>query len=123
MKDFYLVLQVAPSATPEEIRSAYRRRALQLHPDQSGAGSEPFIELQKAYSVLSDPSQRAAYDRQTGTIPVRRIAQRETFRRPRAEPFRDVEPMRAAAYEDLFEWLMNAELLEDCIFVILPGER
>lgn len=121
MKDFYLVLQVAPNATPEEIRSAYRRRALRLHPDQSGGGSEPFIELQRAYSVLSDPSRRAAYDRETERIPIRPVFRRETPRRPRAEPFREVEPLRASADEDVFEWLLNAELVEDCIFAILRG--
>ena len=107
MKDFYLVLQVARSATPKEIRSAYRRRALELHPDQSGADSEPFIELQKAYGVLSDPSKRAAYDRQTGALPIRRVARRETFRRPRAEPFRDVEPVGGLEFEELFEWVWS----------------
>ena len=107
MKDFYLVLQVARSATPKEIRSAYRRRARELHPDQSGADSEPFIELQKAYWVLSDPSKRAAYDRQRGTIANRRVARREKFGRPRAEPFRDVEAMRGWEFEELFEWVWS----------------
>jgi DnaJ-class molecular chaperone len=107
MKDFYLVLQVARSATPKEIRSAYRRRALELHPDQSGAGSEPFIELQKAYGVLRDSRKRAAYDRQTGTIPIRRVVGSEKVRRPRAEPFRDVEPMSGSGHEELLEWLWS----------------
>jgi molecular chaperone DnaJ len=61
-KDFYLILQVRREASPEGIRSAYRRRARELHPDKSGTGSEPFLELQEAYSVLSDPAQREAYD-------------------------------------------------------------
>ena len=107
MKDFYLVLEVARSATPKEIRSAYRRRALELHPDRSGADSGPFIELQKAYWGLSDPSKRAAYDRLTGTIPVRQVARGEKFRRPRAEPFRDVEPMGSLEFERVFEWLWS----------------
>ncbi len=90
--DFYLVLQVAREATSEEIHSAYRRRALELHPDTSGAGSEPFIELQRAYAVLSDPAQRAAYDQRRESIASQRI---ESIR-PRsgaAEPFREVEPV------------------------------
>lgn len=107
MKDFYLVLQVPPNATPEEIRAAYRRRALKLHPDQSGAGSEPFIELQKAYAVLSDPSQRADYDRRSRAIPIRRVVRRETFRRPRAEPFRDPDRLGGSEFEELFEWLWS----------------
>jgi len=107
MRDLYLVLQVDPSAAPEEIRSAYRRRALEVHPDQSGAGSEPFIELQKAYSVLSDPAQRAAYDRRAETIPVRRAARCGTIRRSRAGPLRDVERVHGFEFEDLFEQLWS----------------
>ena len=89
MKDFYLILQVNPTATSEQIHSAYRRRALELHPDTSGADSEPFIELQKAYSVLSNPAQRAAYDGQAEPVSVHR---RGIQTRAAAEPFRQVEP-------------------------------
>jgi molecular chaperone DnaJ len=54
-KDYYLILRLTPEATAEEIRSAYRRLAIELHPDLSGFGSDPFLELQEAYSVLIDP--------------------------------------------------------------------
>jgi curved DNA-binding protein CbpA len=39
--DFYLVLQMTREATPDQIHSAYRRRALQLHPDRSRGSREP----------------------------------------------------------------------------------
>ncbi len=91
MKDFYVVLQVTRDATPEQIRSAYRRRAPELHPDKSGAGSEPFLELQDAYSVLRDPAQRAIYDQRPEPIPIRREGSIAS-RRAAAEPFREVEP-------------------------------
>ena len=71
-KDYYLTLRLTPEATEREIRSAYRRLAIELHPDHSGFGSDPFLELQEAYSVLSDPMRRAVYDREVGEIPVRR---------------------------------------------------
>ncbi|HEY0793904.1 MAG TPA: DnaJ domain-containing protein [Chthoniobacterales bacterium] len=94
-KDHYLVLQLKPEATAEEIRSAYRRRALEVHPDQSGAGSAPFLELQEAYAVLRDPARRAVYDRATDDVPVRHANPAG-----RAEPLRvrraDAEPLRAA---------------------------
>ncbi len=90
-KDLYLILQVTRQATPEDIRSAYRRRALELHPDLSGTDSEGFIELQEAYSVLSDPTQKAAYDRSREFQDVRRTRAGRSTRRP-AEPFREVEP-------------------------------
>ena len=91
MKDFYFILQVRKEASPDEIRSAYRRRALELHPDKSGTSSERFIELQEAYTVLSDPAQRAAYDRGAESVPVRR-EQGTSLSGRRAEPFRDISP-------------------------------
>src|SRR5947207_2376861 len=90
-KDFYVVLELTRDATAEQIRSAFRRRALELHPDPAGGVRQPFFELQKAYSVLSDPSQRAAYDRGTQSIEVRRSL-RPAGRQTTAEPFREVEP-------------------------------
>jgi molecular chaperone DnaJ len=103
-KDYYLVLHLTPKATTEEIRSAYRRRALELHPDQSGYGSEPFLELQEAYTVLSDPIRRSFYDRQTETIPVHHAypsQQRTTWagRGYSAEPLTAVQPARG--FEDI----------------------
>lgn len=103
--DFYLVLQVIREAALDEIHSAYRHLALQLHPDRSGGSSEPFIELQKAYSVLSDPERRAAYDHRTGSIPIRHVAV-EGFDRPFAETFRAVDPVSAfseVSLSDSFE--------------------
>ena len=91
-KDFYLILQVSRAASADEIRSAYRRRALELHPDRSGATSEPFIELQEAYAVLSDPGRREAYDHRSDFVPVQREqTPRERWRR--AEPFRQFDPV------------------------------
>src|ERR1700757_3325457 len=71
-KDYYLILRLTPEATEREIRSAYRRLAIELHPDISGFGSDPFLELQEAYSVLIDPMRRAIYDREAEEIPIRR---------------------------------------------------
>ncbi|MBV8378370.1 MAG: J domain-containing protein [Verrucomicrobia bacterium] len=96
-KDYYLILRLAPQATAKEIQSAYRRRASEIHPDVSGSNSDQFLELQEAYSVLSDPSQRAAYDREAQEIPIRRIdaprpAPTMIRRRHSAEPLIPVQP-------------------------------
>ncbi|NUR97541.1 MAG: J domain-containing protein [Kribbellaceae bacterium] len=60
--DHYEVLNVSRTATPAEIKSAYRKLALQVHPDQGG-NAALFRLVQEAWSTLSDPAKRAAYDR------------------------------------------------------------
>jgi molecular chaperone DnaJ len=62
-RNHYRVLGVRNEATPEEIKSAYRRRARESHPDRTGTGAESFREVQEAYELLSDPARRGAYDR------------------------------------------------------------
>jgi len=97
-KDYYLILRLTPGATEREIRSAYRRLAIELHPDISGFGSDPFLELQEAYSVLSDPMRRAVYDRKAEEIPIRRTeavrpAETRNMRRQSAEALSPVRPV------------------------------
>lgn len=61
--DFYAVLGVAPDASPDEIRRAYRHRARSLHPDVAGpASEEEFKRVGHAYEVLSQPEERTRYD-------------------------------------------------------------
>jgi molecular chaperone DnaJ len=61
--DLYLLLGVSRSASGAEIRRAYRKLALQHHPDRAGAASaEKFASIAEAYRMLSDPTARSAYD-------------------------------------------------------------
>lgn len=63
--DLYAVMEVDPSASAEEIKTAYRRLAQQHHPDRNPGDDEAeerFKRLQQAYSILSDPARRKAYD-------------------------------------------------------------
>ncbi|SPE55378.1 putative DnaJ-class molecular chaperone with C-terminal Zn finger domain [Verrucomicrobia bacterium] len=89
-EDYYVILQVRRQATAGEIRSAYRRRAMELHPALSGSNSEAFLGLQKAYGVLGDSGRRAVYDREARAIPIER-RQARGGPPPSAEPFREVE--------------------------------
>jgi curved DNA-binding protein CbpA len=60
--DHYAVLKVDASATDAEIRKAYKRRSLELHPDKGGSADD-FKRLQDAYEILSDAKLRSLYDR------------------------------------------------------------
>src|SRR5699024_7380670 len=60
----YEILGVSPDASASEIKSAYRKRARTTHPDVAGAEMNGmFLLIQHAHEVLSDPAQRAEYDR------------------------------------------------------------
>lgn len=80
--DFYEELQVSPNADPEIIEAAYRRLARKYHPDVSTdpASAARMRRIVRAYEVLRDPQQRAAYDatharsgpfRRTGAVAAR----------------------------------------------------
>ena len=60
----YEIIGVKRSATPEEIKKAYRRLVKELHPDKNKApdAQENFVRLTKAYEILSDPERRRMYD-------------------------------------------------------------
>lgn len=64
-QDHYRVLGLEPHARPAEIKRAYRRRALQTHPDREG-DPESFRRVRRAYEVLSDVRRRRRYDRTLG---------------------------------------------------------
>ncbi|MDR2787615.1 MAG: DnaJ domain-containing protein [Candidatus Accumulibacter sp.] len=64
-KDYYRVLGVAPGATADEMKKAFRRLARKYHPDVSreADAEQRMKEINEAYMTLSDPERRAAYDR------------------------------------------------------------
>jgi hypothetical protein len=74
--DYYEVLQINPKAESETISRVYRLMAMRYHPDNPETGNiETFLQMKRAYDVLSDPERRALYDasqegKDTGPLPV-----------------------------------------------------
>ncbi len=61
-RDYYEVLGVSKSASDDEIKKAYRKLAIQYHPDKEGGSEEKFKEIGEAYEVLKDKQKRQRYD-------------------------------------------------------------
>ncbi len=85
-KDYYKILGVDRGATGEEIKQAYRKMALQYHPDRNPGdprAEEKFKEISEAYGVLIDPAKRNRYD--SG-----RASFAEAYRHRQEDIFRDM---------------------------------
>ena len=99
-KDYYAILRVPREATEEEIRRAYRRQALEWHPDRRPGdprAAERFREISEAYAVLISPARRREYDEAS------RAGAAGTFRHSQDELFRDLfaNPRASAVFEEL----------------------
>lgn len=96
-KNYYIILGIPANSKHKDIKAAYRRLAKEFHPDRYGQKNSPFLTIQEAYSVLSDPVQRRMYDEviQGG--------------RQRQEKPRNVEPM--AGYR------------QDTVEPLIPGQK
>ena len=61
-RDYYEVLGVGKDASADEIKKAFRRKAVEHHPDKTGGDDSGFKEVNEAYEVLKDSSKRQRYD-------------------------------------------------------------
>lgn len=104
---FYNRLGVAENATPEEIKRAYRKKAIELHPDKNGnsaASKEDFIKVQRAYECLSDENRRRSYDAR--------------LREYRLQMFRE-QMSREISREDIMSKCKSAERQQSSVLPIL----
>ncbi|OVA19715.1 DnaJ domain [Macleaya cordata] len=78
--NLYEILRVKETASPVEIKTAYRSLAKRIHPDAatSESDSRDFMEIHKAYTTLSDPTARARYDLSIGAAGIRRFGNRSS---------------------------------------------
>lgn len=70
--NLYDTLGVAPDATDEEIKKAYKKEANKTHPDKEGGDHNRFVAVNKSYQILSDKKSRAEYDRTGDPEPERK---------------------------------------------------
>jgi DnaJ-class molecular chaperone len=111
-RDYYRILGVHLEATEDEIRRAYRRLALQWHPDRNPGNAEAeerFKEISEAYAVLIDRTKRVEYDR------VRRGTGPGDFHVDRDQVFRDLftNARASAIFEELARELQRMGLRVD----------
>ena len=111
-RDYYRILGVPLEATEDEVRRAYRRLALQWHPDRNPGNPEAeerFKEISEAYGVLMDRTKRVEYDR------VRRGTGPGDFHVNREQVFRDLftDPRASAIFEELARELSRMGLRVD----------
>lgn len=80
MEDPYRALGLNNQATPDEIKSAFRKLAIKTHPDKTGGDDTEFKKINKAYEVLSDPDKKRAHDMGfDGMHPLHRAGGFESF--------------------------------------------
>lgn len=111
MVDYYKVLNISSKATNAEIKSAYRRLARKFHPDVNGGKdetSEKFTNIKKAYEVLSNPNERAFYDKQINSNGEIHIS--DSYLESENSYIRK---MRQAAYEKRYNEIIDKIIDED----------
>ena len=95
-KNYYLVLGIASKATLDDIKEAYRRLVKEFHPDHYGENYSPFLAIQEAYAVLSDPVKRKHHD--LSVQQHKKNIQQKNFIRNKRYRQRDVEPLIPAQH-------------------------
>ncbi|MEJ2170745.1 MAG: DnaJ domain-containing protein [Desulfobacterales bacterium] len=116
-KSYFAILGITSRATPEEIRSAYRRLVKEFHPDHYEGDSETFREIQEAYSVLGNSRRRHEYKQKISKAAHRTPVSRTRYPEPeplipeqRPYEMGAISPVRsfqsfAPSLDEIFDWL------------------
>jgi curved DNA-binding protein CbpA len=127
--NYYALLGVHPSASPIEIRRAYREASKKYHPDTTtlpaGIATAKFQVLNEAYAVISNPDRRLAYDREIGYSRLLLVQPPEHFRsfQPRVDKYRSsayLDPTdRPLSGGELFALLMLVVTFLGCLVLAI----
>jgi len=100
MIDFYKVLGVSRAASQEEIKAAYRKCALEHHPDvnESENAHEKFLSIQKAYETLSNPMLKKQYDDKLKQERIFKVSQSNNFQQPSKQYYQKTEVKTETCY-------------------------
>lgn len=123
LKDYYVILEIEPSATMPEIKKAYRKLALKYHPDKAGAdnyATAQFAEVKEAYETLTNPSKKYFYLQQRWLAKTTAKKATSQLIAPEAILKQVLELERYVARQDAFR--MNKVWLRDYILSILTDE-
>jgi len=116
-KSYYAILGISSNATADDIRSAYRRLAREVHPDHYAGGNDRFREIQEAYTVLGDARRRHEYEQSILKVSPKKPVRPAGY--PRPEPLipeegpvdlGDISPVRSfqsftPSFAEIFDWL------------------
>ena len=120
-KSYFAILGVTSAASPDEVRSAYRRLAKEYHPDHFEGDSGVFRQIQEAYATLGNAQQRAEYEQSIRRSSVRVRKMEGQGKYPEPEPLipeqrhadlslGEISPVRsfqtfAPSLDEVFDWL------------------
>ncbi|MBW2467985.1 MAG: DnaJ domain-containing protein, partial [Deltaproteobacteria bacterium] len=78
-KSYFAILGISPTATMDEIRSAFRRLAKEFHPDHYEGSSDRFRDIQEAYSVLGNKRRKREYEQSIRKVPIKKPLRRTRY--------------------------------------------